>query len=77
VPAAEAGQAVPWTKPADLEFDSSKLIPKLGGMYEGVFNMLGADGAVHRVPVKVKPDVFRRLILRDDDEVVSWDEAKK
>src|SRR5262249_4311040 len=31
---AEGGEAVPWTKPQDLEYDAKKPLPKLGGIFK-------------------------------------------
>lgn len=53
---AEAAEAVPWTKPADLDVDPKKPLPKLGGMFNGAFHIAMANGE----------DV--RLIRRDFDE---------
>src|SRR5215472_15101476 len=56
----EAGEAVPWTKPADLHYDSDRALPPLGGIFTGEgrfslfsssrvkgFNAALADGSVH------------------------------
>jgi hypothetical protein len=39
----EAGEAVPWTKPADLSYDPDRPLPPLGGVFtgEGPFNSFG------------------------------------
>ncbi len=31
----EAGDAVPWTKPQDIEYDPNRPLPKLGGLFTG------------------------------------------
>jgi len=40
----EGGEAVPWTKPDELAVEKGKPLPKLGGMFEGDFNVLLCDG---------------------------------
>lgn len=47
----EAGEAVPWTKPADLAYVPGKPLPKLGGD-ETSFLAVFADGHVQRLPKK-------------------------
>jgi len=42
----EAGEAVPWTKPADVPFDAAKPLPKLGGIFNGAFHVGMMDGSV-------------------------------
>jgi Protein of unknown function (DUF1559) len=41
----EGGEAVPWTKPADLDFDPDKPLPPLGGAFEDYINVALADGS--------------------------------
>jgi hypothetical protein len=43
---AEAGEAVPWTKPADLPFAPNAPLPKLGGQFADGFHAALADGSV-------------------------------
>jgi prepilin-type processing-associated H-X9-DG protein len=42
---AEAGEAVPWTKPQDMEYEPDKALPKLGDLYKGPgrFRVLPSD----------------------------------
>src|SRR5262249_51204841 len=42
----EAGDAVPWTKPVDVEYRADKPVPKLGGLFEQGFHVAIADGDV-------------------------------
>jgi prepilin-type processing-associated H-X9-DG protein len=42
----EAGDAVIWTKPADLHLDKNKPLPKLGGMFDGECHVVFCDGHV-------------------------------
>jgi prepilin-type processing-associated H-X9-DG protein len=42
----EAGAAVPWTAPRDVEYDAKKPVPKLGGLLPDGFHAAMADGHV-------------------------------
>src|SRR5262249_15668585 len=42
----EAGDAVPWTKPVDVEYRADKPVPKLRGLFEQGFHVAIADGDV-------------------------------
>jgi prepilin-type processing-associated H-X9-DG protein len=66
----EAKKAVPWTKPEDVPFDAGKLVPKLGGLFEGIFNVAFADGSVRSLPLTIKEEKLRALITRNGGEVV-------
>lgn len=65
----EAGEPVIWTKPADLPFDPKKPLPKLGGMFDGVFNVAWCDGSVSRVRRKFDEDEFKKAITPAGGEV--------
>src|SRR5262249_15753968 len=68
--AVEAGRAVLWTKPEDLEFDADKPLPKLGGIFKDGFNAGLADGAV--VFVKQKDEnILKKWITRAGGEVAN------
>ena len=66
----EAKKAVPWTKPEDVPFDAGKLVPKLGGLFDGIFNAAMCDGSVHSFPLTIKGDTLRALITINGGEVV-------
>jgi uncharacterized protein (TIGR03067 family) len=71
----EAGEAVPWTKPADIPYDPAKPIPKLGGMLgDGYMSFTYADGSslVQRNVGNNK--VLHAAITRNDGELFSWDD---
>jgi prepilin-type processing-associated H-X9-DG protein len=59
---AEAAEAVPWTKPADVEISPARPLPRLGGMWRDGFNVLMADGSVRRVSSRVREATLRLLI---------------
>jgi RNA polymerase sigma factor (sigma-70 family) len=62
---AEAGEAVPWTKPADLVIDPKKPLPARGGMFRGDFHIGTADGWYYPVAKGYRQEVLRDLIIRD------------
>ncbi len=67
---AEAGSAVPWTKPEDLHFAIDEPLPQLGGVFPDVFLAAFADGSVHTLSKKADPDTLRWAIMRDDGAVI-------
>jgi uncharacterized protein (TIGR03067 family) len=75
--AAEAGEAVPWTKPEDLSFDPDKALPALGGMFKGGFHVLMADGSVHFLKEKFDEKKMKLLIIRNDGQYVELNDLKK
>lgn len=68
----EAGTAVPWTKPADLEYDPNKPLPKLGGLYKEGFHIALGDGSVLFLSSKLNEKVLRAMITRNGGEKVEW-----
>jgi prepilin-type processing-associated H-X9-DG protein len=58
----EAGEAVPWTKPADIAFDPAKPLPKLGGIFDGDFNALFGDGSVRFLKKGIKEANLKKFI---------------
>jgi hypothetical protein len=77
---AEAGQAVPWTKPADLPFDANGPLPQLGGLFpDEIFNVCMGDGAVYSLNRKKLSDqTLRAAITRAGGEELgqNWDEGR-
>jgi hypothetical protein len=66
----EAGEAVPWTKPADLPYDDKKPLPKFGGLFKEGFHIAMADGYVFFGKKDADETTLRRVITRDDGQVV-------
>jgi hypothetical protein len=66
----EAGDPVPWTKPADLAYDADKPLPKLGGMLKDGFNFALADGSVQFCRKKFDDKIFRLMITRNDGQLI-------
>jgi RNA polymerase sigma factor (sigma-70 family) len=70
----EAGEAVPWTKPADLPFDLKKSLPKLGGLFKDRIHVALADGAVLTLRQDFKERAMQNLIGRKDGQVLVLDD---
>jgi len=62
----EAGEAVPWTKPDELEYDAKKALPKLGGQFRDVFPVLLLDGSVRMAKKTANEQTLRNLITPAD-----------
>jgi hypothetical protein len=73
----EAGDPVNWTKPADLVYAPDKALPKLGGMFDGEFNVALADGSVIRCKKDADQQQLRHLITPDGGEIIDFDKLKK
>ena len=72
----EAGEACMWSKPDDLPYDATKVLPKLGGLFEGDFHVLLMDGSVMKGHEKMmNTDEFRKLVTRSDGMVVNIEMA--
>jgi hypothetical protein len=78
---AEAGTAVPWTKPQDIPFQielmnagpNSGTWPKLGGMFDGDFNVIMADGeSVYYVKKDAPANKLRSFIKVADGLVPDY-----
>jgi len=63
---AEAGSAVPWTKPEDLHFAPDEPIPQLGGLFPGKFHVAMADGSALALSKHIDADTLSKAIMRDD-----------
>src|SRR5262249_43882560 len=77
----EAGEAVPWTKPADLTYDPKEPLPPLGGIFRGGnmwsgwnrskgFNVALADASVRMYFRQPEDGYIRGLITRNGGEKV-------
>jgi hypothetical protein len=73
---AEAAQAVPWSKPADLPVKPGGPLPKLGGLFEGGFHVAMGDGSVRWVSSRVSEATLRAAITCNGNDVLGpdWDE---
>jgi hypothetical protein len=73
---AEAGQAVPWTKPEDLHFAPDEPLPELGGLFLNVINAAFADGKVYALRKNADSALLRAAITRDGGEVSDLNRIK-
>jgi hypothetical protein len=80
---AEAAKPVIWTKPDDLEYDG-KMIPDLGGMFDGRFTVGFGDGSTRRFLRDTPKDQLKLFIdpsdgmpIPDFDKWTDRDEEKK
>ena len=73
----EGGEPIIWTKPGDMPFDVMKPLPKLGGMFDGEFNVCMVDGSVLHVRKDADVTQIKRLIIRNDGYVIDYDKLKK
>jgi len=64
---AEADDAVPWTKPADLEVAPERPLPRLGGLFGNRFNALFADGSVRFLDLRRVNEPTLRLLIDPND----------
>src|SRR5262249_1571174 len=60
----EAANAVPWPKPEELDFDSAKPLPKLGGQFADGFYAAFADGQVRFIKKDTDEKLLRAWITR-------------
>jgi hypothetical protein len=73
----EAGEPVIWSKPADLAYDEKKPLPKLGGLFDGEFNVAMGDGSVKRIKKDPDEKELRKLIMPADGEVIDFKKLEK
>ena len=66
----EAGEAVEWTKPSDIAYDAKKPLPKLGGLFDGDFNVAFCDGSVRFLKKGIKEETLKQFITIGGGEVV-------
>jgi RNA polymerase sigma factor (sigma-70 family) len=62
----EAGEPVPWTKPQELPYQKDKALPALGGILDGDFCALVADGSVHVMDRNPNARLMHLFIQRSD-----------
>jgi hypothetical protein len=62
----EAGEAVPWTNPADLVYDAKKPLPKLG--FGDRTYLVLADGSPHYIKKTVAEPIVRAAITHNSNE---------
>jgi hypothetical protein len=70
----EGGEAVPWTKPADLIYDAKKPLPKLGGLFKDRIHVALADGSVQTVRRDFDEKAMHMLITRNGGEIINLED---
>jgi hypothetical protein len=68
--AVEAAEGVPWSKPDDIEFDIQKPMLKHLRFEKGPCMLLFCDGSVRAVTEKLKEDILKLLIQRNDGQPI-------
>ncbi|HEY7330890.1 MAG TPA: DUF1559 domain-containing protein [Gemmataceae bacterium] len=64
-----AENAVPWTKPEDLEFDPrSPILPLMSGHFQGGFLVILGDGSIHVIPQDISENSLKAAITRSGGE---------
>ena len=69
--------AVIWTKPEDIPFSLKKPLPKLGGMFDGRFNVCLGDGSVMQIKKNIDEKEMKKLITPAGGEVFDLDDFKQ
>ncbi len=67
---AEAANAVPWSKPADLAYDPKKPLPKLGAQFDKVFAVGIGDGTSALVKSNADERILQLYIMRNDGQSI-------
>jgi chromosome segregation ATPase len=57
----------------DIPYSAAGKVPRLGGLFPGVFHAAFADGSVHALDKQIDEAALRRLITRADGQVVDLD----
>jgi hypothetical protein len=71
---AEAGEAVPWSKPADLVYHPNQPLPRLGGLFARGFHVALADGSARFIErARVSEKTLRNAITANDGEPLGPD----
>jgi hypothetical protein len=69
---AEAAEAVPWTKPAELDYDPKKPLPKFGTLFPDGFHVALWDGSAHLFKKDFDEQQMRFVITRSGGEVADF-----
>jgi hypothetical protein len=67
---ADADRAVPWMKPADLDFDLAQPKAGLGHVRKGGFLVVMGDGSIRFIPNSIDDETLRRLVIANDGQDV-------
>jgi hypothetical protein len=70
----EAGQAVMWTKPSDVDFDPRMfMVPLMNTRSRNVFLVAMADGSTRPVAPQISEKTFKAAITRNGNEILGPD----
>ena len=69
--AVETTKGIPWTKPEDLDYESGKPLPLIGGFYEEGTNVAFADGSVRFLSKTLKDTLLRSFITARGGEIIN------
>src|SRR5262249_51620003 len=70
---AETTDAVPWTKPDEVEYDPGRPLPALGPPGESFFILLMADGSVRRLPKTLSEKSLRAAVTANGNDAFGPD----
>lgn len=70
--AAHPNAAKMWSSPGELPIDMNDPLKDLKGQPGGEFAVLLCDGSVKMLPDSIDPEVFGRLLVRNDGKEVDW-----
>src|SRR5262245_53340839 len=73
----EAGDPIVWSKPDELLYSDNAALPKLGGIFDGEFNVALADGSVMHCKKDADIGELRKLIMPADGQPVDVRKLKK
>lgn len=70
---AEAGEAVPWTKPDDIPYDPDQPLPDLHGFFKDGFRAALGDGSRRWVSYDIVEKTLRAAITRNQIDILGPD----
>jgi hypothetical protein len=70
---ADAGEPVPWTKPADMKYSTKGQLPVFGHPAQSTFTVTTAEGVPHNVPAEVSEESLRAAITANGNDFVGPD----
>jgi hypothetical protein len=74
---AEAAEAVPWSKPADLPYDPSKPLPRLGGLFPDGFHVAMWNANTHFFKRDFDEREMRHVITRAGGELMDFGKLER
>jgi uncharacterized protein (TIGR03067 family) len=73
----ETANRVNWTSPRDLFFEPNQPLPDLGGIVEGGFHALMADGSIRFIKRKMNEKLLGQLLRREKEKPVKWEDLDR